>query len=140
MAIYRSAFESVGKFDERLGPGTNFPAAEDNDLGFRLLEAGYKIIYEPSAEVYHRAWRSGDEFLRLHWYYEIGQGAFYAKYFSLRDTYMIRRMVRAIKNHIIRFPIRLLFDRVQAHRDVLFVCGHIIGALRWTLQQSRKRI
>ncbi len=40
MAMHRSALLEVGGFDERLGPGTPLPGAEDNDLGFRLLEAG----------------------------------------------------------------------------------------------------
>ena len=51
MGAYRSIFDEVGNFDERLGPGTAFPAAEDNDLGFRLLELGYRIYYLPDAIV-----------------------------------------------------------------------------------------
>lgn len=57
MGAYRSVFDQIGLFDERLGPGTSFPAAEDNDLGYRLLEQGYCIRYVPEAIVYHRAWR-----------------------------------------------------------------------------------
>ena len=37
MAAYRSQLEAIGGFDERLGAGGEFPAADDNDLGFRLL-------------------------------------------------------------------------------------------------------
>jgi GT2 family glycosyltransferase len=55
MALYRSAFDQVGGFDERLGAGTRFAAAEDKDLGFRLLEAGYRILYVPQAIVQHLA-------------------------------------------------------------------------------------
>ena len=58
MAIYRSIMQRVGGFDERLGAGAKFPAADDNDLGFRLLELGYRIIYVPEAILYHRAWRA----------------------------------------------------------------------------------
>jgi GT2 family glycosyltransferase len=84
MIIYRSAFDRVGAFDPRLGPGTLYPAAEDSDLGYRLLEAGYQIIYEPRAVTYHRTWRSEDEFLWLQWKYGCGQGGYYAKYSALR--------------------------------------------------------
>src|SRR5262249_13504567 len=45
--LHKTVFASVGGFDERLGPGTPFRAAEDNDLGFRLLEAGYRIVIVP---------------------------------------------------------------------------------------------
>jgi len=135
MAMYRSAFERVGKFDERLGPGTRYPAAEDNDFGFRLLEAGYAIVYEPNAVVYHRTWRSKKEFLWLHWGYGLGQGAVYAKYFNFRETYMLRRLIRVVGNHLIRFPYRLLFDRTQAYCDVIFITGILTGAMQWTLKE-----
>jgi GT2 family glycosyltransferase len=135
MAMYRSAFDEAGLFDERLGPGTPYPAAEDNDLGFRFLEAGYRILYEPAALVYHRAWRSEKEFLKLHWEYGIGQGAFYAKHFSITDTHMVRRMLRVMFNHIIRLPYRTLFDRTQAQLDARFIAGMLMGAMQWTLRR-----
>src|SRR5205807_8896420 len=42
MAMHRCVYEEIGNFDERLGPGSAYPGAEDNDLGFRMLEAGYR--------------------------------------------------------------------------------------------------
>jgi len=133
MCVYHSAFDSVGGFDIRLGPGTAYQAAEDNDFAFRLLENGYCIVYEPHASVYHRDWRSHEESLRLHWNYGCGQGAFYAKYFSLKDTYMIKRMARNVSGYLLRVPYRLLRQRNQAYRDFLFVIGLLYGAARWRL-------
>jgi len=43
MAMRRAVFEQVGPFDERLGAGALFASAEDNDWGYRLLEAGCEI-------------------------------------------------------------------------------------------------
>lgn len=137
MAAYRSAFEEVGYFDERLGPGTKYPAAEDNDLCFRLLEANYKIIYEPNALLYHRAWRSGTEFLSLHWNYGLGQGAFYAKYFSLRDAHMIGRMLKTVLAYLIRFPFRIFLDPSQAQQDIHYVGGLLYGAIQWCLAHRK---
>ena len=137
MAAYRSAFEEVGCFDERLGPGTEYPAAEDNDLCFRFLEAKYKIIYEPNALLYHRAWRSGKEFLLLHWNYGCGQGAFYAKYFSFRDVHMTMRLVRTVVDYMIRIPFRIFRDRSQAQKDIHYVGGLLYGAIRWRLSSSK---
>ena len=134
MAMQRSAFDSVGGFDTRLGPGTSFPAAEDNDFAFRLLEAGYRIIYDPRPTLYHRAWRSEREFLRLHWNYGYGQGAFYAKHLSLRDRFMIRRMACDMWAYLSRVPFRLWRQRSQAYRDGLFVAGLLAGALQWRLR------
>jgi cobaltochelatase CobN len=91
MAIRRETLREVGGWDERLGAGTSFPAAEDNDLGFRLLEAGYRIAYHPEAVAWHRAWRAERDYLPLRWAYGRGQGAYYAKHAALSDAYMVRR-------------------------------------------------
>lgn len=133
MAAWRSSMETVGSFDERLGPGTPFPAAEDNDFAFRLLEAGYCIIYTPEAVLYHRAWRSEKELLWLHWSYGRGQGAFYANYFSLRDTYMLKRMASDVWAYLSRFPLRLWYRPRQACQDGFFVAGLVYGAAHWLM-------
>ena len=133
MAIYRSAFDHVGGFDSRLGPGTRYPAAEDNDFAFRLLEAGYFIVYDPFATVYHRVWRSQEQSSWLAWNYGCGQGAFYAKYFSLKDPFTIRRMARNVSGYLLRVPYRMLRQRVQAYGDILYVGGLLYGAARWRI-------
>jgi GT2 family glycosyltransferase len=139
MAAFRSAFDEVGNFDPDLGPGTPFPAAEDNDFAFRLLEAGYRIVYDPNAVIYHRAWRSEDEYLWLHWNYGRGQGAFYSKYFSLRDGHMIHRMARNLWGYVLRFPFRIFRDRRQAYRDMLYVAGLLYGAVRWRIRKRSRQ-
>ena len=137
MAMYRAAVEAVGLFDERLGPGAAFPSAEDSDYGFRLLEAGFDIRYVPEAVVYHRAWRTQSDYLPLRWSYGIGRGAFYAKYFGLRDGYMQRRMLADIRNHLLAFPFHFLQQRLQAFGDFTLVWGILVGAARW-LATERK--
>jgi len=139
MALFRSAFDEVGGFDPELGPGTPFPAAEDNDFAFRILEAGYRIVYNPHAVNYHRAWRSEQEYLWLHWNYGRGQGAFYSKYFSLKDIYMIRRMAKSVSGYVVRFPFRILRDRSQAYRDMLYVAGLFYGATQWRIARRKRR-
>jgi GT2 family glycosyltransferase len=133
MATYRSAFDRVGGFDSRLGPGTRYPAAEDNDLAFRLLEAGYSIVYDPRSTVYHRVWRSTEESLWLSWNYGCGQGAFYAKYFSFKDPYTIGRMARNVSGYLLRVPYRILRKRAQAYQDLIYVGGLLYGAARWRI-------
>ncbi|HZS90922.1 MAG TPA: glycosyltransferase [Chloroflexota bacterium] len=128
MAMYRSAIAEVGPFDVRLGPGTPFPAAEDNDLGFRLLEAGYRIVYVPEAVLYHRAWRTERDALPLRWSYGRGQGAFYAKHLNLRDRYMLGRLRWDILRHVRRFARRWGRHPTQAGRDVVYMLGLIPAA------------
>jgi len=73
MAIKKTAFDQVGLFDERLGPGRS-GMSEDVELAQRLLRAGKKIGYEPKAAVFHDVdWdRLNDEFFR-HWHQQQGR-------------------------------------------------------------------
>jgi GT2 family glycosyltransferase len=136
MAAFRSLLQTIGGFDERLGPGSDFPAAEDNDLGFRLLEAGCRIFYVPEAIVHHRAWRRKSAYLRMRWNYGLGKGGFYTKYLSLADRYMLRRMAWDIWHRIVRLPRRILSDRRQTAGDLVYILGIVFGASRWAISQS----
>jgi GT2 family glycosyltransferase len=138
MATYRSAFNRVGGFDSRLGPGTRYPAAEDNDFAFRLLDAGYSIVYDSRCSVYHRGWRSQEQSLRLAWNYGCGQGAFYAKYFSLKDTHTLRRMAQNLSGYLMRVPYRVVHQRAQAYRDILYAGGLLYGAALWCIAPGER--
>jgi GT2 family glycosyltransferase len=138
LIIHRSALENIGNFDIRLGPGTRFPGAEDSDLGFRLLEAGYRIIYDPEALLFHRAWRADRDYLPLRWNYAIAQGAFYSKHLKRRDLYMLWRMIADFKHRMRRFPRRFYYERGRALGDPLFIIGNIVGAARWLRTRHRR--
>ena len=58
VAVPREAFTRLGGFDERMSVGTPLPGGEDNDFGYRLLRAGYRICYRPGPGVVHHAWRT----------------------------------------------------------------------------------
>jgi len=139
MAFPKSAVAEIGNFDERLGPGTCFPSAEDSDLGFRLLEAGYRIVYVPRAVLYHRAWRTDRDYLVLRRSYGIGRGAFYAKHMHWHDRYMLKRMYQDIRNHLTQFVSRLWPNRLQAYGDVVLAAGIIYGSVYWLLTQRGKQ-
>ena len=139
MAMRRSALAEVGFFDERLGVGSAYPSSEDNDLCFRLLEAGYRIVYVPEAVVYHRAWRGQADYLPLRWRYGRGQGAYYAKHFSARDPYMLRCLGRDTLLHAVRAA-RLGRRPRLASAEAAYVAGMIAGALQWLVaEKSRGR-
>ena len=137
LAMFRSAIDEVGNFDTRLGAGTLFYNAEDNDLGFRLLEAGYRIIYVPEAMLYHHAWRSERDYLPLRWSYGRGQGAYYAKHLSLKDRYMMWRMVKSIKNKALGFVSQVPRHPRRAYGDAVYLLGLLSGAAQWLLTQKR---
>jgi GT2 family glycosyltransferase len=132
MAAYRSALATVGAFDERLGPGSRFPAAEDNDLGFRLLEAGFRIIYEPRAIVYHRAWRPRRDYLKVRWLYGRGKGGFYGKHRDRPDRHITRRARHDVGHRLRRLPARVLREPLGAAGDLLYIAGVCRGWWEWS--------
>lgn len=136
MAAWRSAFDEVGLFDERLGAGSRWGSAEDNDFGFRLLEGGYQICYVPEALVYHRAWRPARDYYRLRWSYGVGKGAFYLKHASIRDRHMLRRGSTDIGRRLIGLPRRLITGRRRAVGDLVYITGLLWGAMGWALTES----
>lgn len=75
LAVRKRALELVNGFDELLGPGTPFHAAEDRDLIDRLFAANLTGRYEPSAKATHVAWRERPDIVGVHWSYGIGTGA-----------------------------------------------------------------
>jgi GT2 family glycosyltransferase len=139
MAMYRSAFDEVGGFDIRLGPGTSFAGGEDNDLGFRLLEAGYRIVYVPEAVLYHRAWRTEQDYVSLRWNYGRAQGAFYGKYLNLQDRYMLRRLGQDVVHYAHMSLCRMRSQRRRAYGDAIYVLAVLSGAIQWLLTQRRMR-
>jgi len=75
LAVRLSALESVGGWDERLGPGTAWPGGEDKDLVVRLLAAGHRAGYRPEPLVRHVQWRTRRQSLRAELGYARGCGA-----------------------------------------------------------------
>lgn len=75
VAIARVALERVGGYDELLGPGARFCAAEDHDLFDRMLLAGFEACYEPAIKAEHEQWRGRLDLLRLDYRYGVGAGA-----------------------------------------------------------------
>jgi glycosyltransferase involved in cell wall biosynthesis len=92
-AFRRTAVDAVGGYDEHLGPGTPLRAAEDHDLFWRLLHAGWEGRYEPTAVVAHRAWRSRRDLLAIQWSYGLGTGALARKARRI-DPAVGRRLLR----------------------------------------------
>jgi GT2 family glycosyltransferase len=136
-ALPRTAFDEVGAFDERLGAGSTYPSSEDNDLCFRLLEAGYEIVYEPAAVVYHRAWRPPRAYLPLRWQYGRGQGAYYAKHFRLSDPFMIRQFAREGRRHALG-ALAHRTRAVEATGELTFLAAMLVGAAQWLLSERLK--
>lgn len=80
MAIRRAALADVSGFDELLGPGAVFQAAEDNDLAWRALVSGWSLYESNEVSVMHDGFRSLDELRELVKRDFYGVGGTIAKY------------------------------------------------------------
>jgi len=54
MAYRRSVFETIGYFDPALDVGTPTNGGGDLEMFIRVLRAGYRLVYEPTAMIRHR--------------------------------------------------------------------------------------
>jgi len=79
MAFRRAALEKIGGFDELLGAGARFRAAEDHDAVWRALGHGWAGVYEPAMIVRHEQHRDTRQWRRVRHGYGIGAGAFAMK-------------------------------------------------------------
>src|SRR5205085_9923528 len=66
-AAFRAEFRShpeIGLMDEALGPGMPSGVGEDSYLLYRIARAGFTIVYQPAAFVYHHHPDQEEAFLR----------------------------------------------------------------------------
>ncbi|HVO77793.1 MAG TPA: glycosyltransferase [Methanomassiliicoccales archaeon] len=87
-AFKREVLEAVGGFDSW------FITAEDIDLNYRSVHAGYKIRYDPNAIVYHRTKATVYRFYRQAFWNGVGRKQLTLKHGRLWQSYDPLRMFR----------------------------------------------
>ena len=92
MAFRRELVSRVGYFDESLGAGSRFYAAEDTDYFQRASDAGFVGAYRPEPMVAHHHGRKLVEMRLLQRGYQISSGALRAKRLLHHRT-MVRRHI-----------------------------------------------
>jgi hypothetical protein len=59
------------------------------------------------------------------------------KYFSLKDPYILKRMIKDTGIHILRFPWRVLHKPYLAVGDLYYASGIIIGSIKWLFSSMK---
>ena len=54
LALRRAVLNKLGGFDDGLGIGSPAGGGEDIDMFLRVITAGYRLVYEPAAFIWHR--------------------------------------------------------------------------------------
>jgi len=88
LAYKKTVFEAVGGFDPW------FKEAEEVDLNFRAVDAGYKLVYWPKAIVYHRARESFVGFFKQSFWYGFGRKELTLRHGKLWSKYDPVHMVQ----------------------------------------------
>jgi GT2 family glycosyltransferase len=88
MAMRLDVVRASGMFDESLGPGSAFFLAEDYDLTYRVLRAGFAVLSSPDAVVIHHGFRAWPEARVLMRRSGFGSSAAYMKHLRVGDVAM----------------------------------------------------
>jgi glycosyltransferase involved in cell wall biosynthesis len=104
LAYRKKAFEAIDGFDPW------FKEAEEVDLNYRAVEAGYRLVYWPTAIVYHNARSSFSGFFKQSFWYGFGRKELTLRHGNLWTSYSPLEMVKVSKEENIWKLLRLLFS------------------------------
>jgi len=79
MAFRREILLKLGGFDEALDTGAPLPGGGDLDIFYRVIRAGYPLVYEPQYLVFHQHRRDYEKLRRQYWSWGLGLMAFVVK-------------------------------------------------------------
>ena len=143
-ALTRRAFQSLGGFDEALGPGRPALGGEDLDLFVRVLLARHRVAYEPSGLVWHVHRRDERALRRQLFGYGAGLAAYAFKRLISPSTFLdvLRRLPRGLRRvrvgpkvsdrRRVPLPPRLLAIELLglALGPAAYLRGRLLGRLR----------
>lgn len=102
LAYKKNTFKAVKGFDPW------FKEAEEIDLNFRAVDAGYKLAYNDRAIVYHRLRESVHGFFKQSFWYGFGRKELTQKHGVLWSKYNVLDMVKMSANESIWKLVRLI--------------------------------
>lgn len=133
MAFHRENLLKLGGFDEALDTGTPLPGGGDLDIFYRLIRAGYSLVYEPRYLVFHQHRREYEKLRHQYWTWGLGFMAFVVKSYQSDPPQRsrLRHLVWWwIKDHLDQFQKSLRGHHVLAPAMILAeLWGGIVGLL-----------
>jgi GT2 family glycosyltransferase len=130
----------IGMLDPALGAGSPTGCSEDTDLFYRVLAAGFTIVYEPAAFVWHHHRRDMRALRRQLYAYSKGHVAYHL------NTWLRYRDSRALFHLSLTLPkwqLIKLFRWARGRRDyplsliLTEIAGNFAGP--WALWRARRR-
>ena len=124
-AYRREVLLSIGGFDQWFG---NY--GEDIDLYWRLIKAGYRLLYDPSLIVYHRFPNRVSTVLRKHFGFGIASSKLTKKHIGKAriDWFLYRAIVEDIVDLLrLRSPLE---TSLQLSQKLAHLAGKIYGSIK----------
>jgi O-antigen biosynthesis protein len=131
----------VGLLDESLGAGTATGCSEDTYLFYKALKAGYTLVYEPEAYVWHQHRRDISHFRRQIYSYSKGHVAYHLT--TLIRDHDPRSLFRLLVD-LPRWHLRSIKQWIRGRRTyplslvMLEIMGHLAGP--FALWRSWRRV
>jgi glycosyltransferase involved in cell wall biosynthesis len=96
MAFRRELLLKIGGFDDALDTGAPLPGGGDLDIFYRVIRAGYSLVYEPKYLVFHQHRREYEKLRRQYWTWGLGFMAFVVKSYQSDPPQrsQLRRLIR----------------------------------------------
>ena len=143
-AIRASAFRhpAIGLFDEALGAGTPAPVGEDTYLFYRVLAAGFRVVYEPAAVVWHRHRREMSELRAQIFGYSAGHVAYNLTTWRRdRDRRGLLRVLVELPLYDLRHVVLGAMRRAPYPLGIVLaeMAGHLAGPLAYWRATRRAR-
>jgi GT2 family glycosyltransferase len=135
------ATPAIGLIDEALGAGTPTGCSEDTYVFYRVLRAGFAIVYEPDAVVWHRHRETMGALRKQIYSYSKGHVAYHLTTW-LNDG--DRRAFVRILYELPRTYARRTYERLRGRSEypLTFIALEVLGTLAgpWALWRSRRRV
>ena len=127
----RKAIQKIGKFDEKLGRGAEFPAGEESDIIIRALKKNIPIFFLNKFIVFHNRSKINKEKAKMN---GRGVGAVYRKHiFSSPYSFLVLG-TKFFLEIIIRISL-FLFTRKSYH--IYYLSGFIKGFLEYNIEHHK---
>ena len=130
MAFRRSTLEAIGGFDDALDTGPPLPGGGDLDAFFRVVRAGFPLVYEPRAIVRHKHRQEHAELRRQYYTWGAGFLAFLGKCWARHeDRPAVVRMVMWWLGYEIRLLVKGALGREGMTLDLSAaeLLGGVVG-------------
>lgn len=136
--IFVSSSAKEHLFDEQLGVGCYFGAAEETDFIYRLKRKGWRLLKVRLKSIYHPRKDSSHSAYDRAYSYNLGIGAFFRKNLSFHDVGLMIFFVVSMLKLSIRILLNLLsFNKSELKWYWSIFSGRVIGLIKYGYEASK---